>query len=68
MSGWNDDGPVNENNGVRERDCGSIEQAEEECAAASWMGEELLELDSKAVNSGVGVAVRDEVHQSPRLH
>ena len=51
MSGWNDDGPVDENNNVRERNDGSIEQAEEECAAASWVGEELLELGAEAAVS-----------------
>ena len=50
-----------------ERHGSSVEQAEEECAAAVWVGEEILELGAKAVYSGVIVAVRDEVHQGPRL-
>lgn len=68
MPSWDNNSPVDENDNVWERHSGSVEQAEEEGAATIWVGEELLELGAEAVHAGIGVAVRDEVHQGPGLY
>lgn len=68
MPSRDNDSPVDENDDVWERHSGSVEQAEEECAAAIWVREELLKLSAEAVHAGVGLAVRDEMHQGPGLY
>lgn len=68
MYSWDNDSPVDEDDNVWERHSGSVEQAEEESAAAIWVGEELLELSADAVHAVFGVAVQDEVHQGPGLY
>lgn len=68
MPSWDKNSPVDENDNVGERHSSSVEQAEEESAAAIWVGEELPELSAEAVHAGVGVAVQDEMHQGPGLY